>query len=366
MAKNLYDLLGVSPEASSEQIKTAMIRLGKQYATKSQKDEVVRTQFNKIKEAYKVLSSPYLRASYDDLLRQNDQKKRERRKPWRKLKIFTLKGWKTSKRKTAQGWRVSIQKLIKGWKVGKKQAIKGLEISRQQTQKGLKASEQGVIKGLKVGEQGVIKGLKASEQGVMKGWKWIKQKPATPYLRRALIPGEKILYQAYTHWFFYLDFGAILVVMMSGYLLIFKPAFIVNSMPTVSLWVPKILSRNLLEVSVWYLGLIVLFLIGVLMLWEAFIVKQTTEFAITSRRILFKCGLINRTIIEIKLGRFESIMINQGPLGIIFDYGTITVTGMGGLKSIVPNIMEPSRFKRVLWQVLDEYVERRKNNEDYN
>ncbi|EDN67469.1 membrane-flanked domain [Beggiatoa sp. PS] len=155
-------------------------------------------------------------------------------------------------------------------------------------------------------------------------------------------------------------------MIMSGYLLIVKPFFIVKTMPTVSLWLPNLLSRNSLEVSVWYLCLIVLFLIGILMLWEAFIVKQTTEFAITSRRILFKCGLISKTIIEIKLRRFESIMINQGPLGIIFDYGTITVTGMGGLKTTVPNIMEPEKFKKVLWQVLDEYVEQQRSREDYN
>ncbi|EDN67470.1 conserved hypothetical protein [Beggiatoa sp. PS] len=195
MAKNLYELLGVSTQANSEQIKAAMIRLGKQYASKSQKNEVVRIQFNKIKEAYKVLSSPYLRASYDDLLKQNDQQKRERQKPWRKLKIFTLKGWKTSKQKTVKGLQASKQKAITGWKVGKQQAVKGLQIGQQQTQKGLKVGEQGVIKGLKVGEQGVIK-----------GWKWIKQKPATQYLRKALIPSEKILYQTYTHWFFLFRF----------------------------------------------------------------------------------------------------------------------------------------------------------------
>ena len=61
-------------------------------------------------------------------------------------------------------------------------------------------------------------------------------------------------------------------------------------------------------------------------------------------------------MIEVKLRRFESITINQSLLGRLFNYGTIIITGMGGIKTIVPNIMAPVKFKKILWQVL-EYLE---------
>jgi len=105
-------------------------------------------------------------------------------------------------------------------------------------------------------------------------------------------------------------------------------------MPTVSLWVPKIISKQRLEFPVWYLGLIALLFVGLMMLWEAFVTGQTTQLAVTSKRILFKCGLLNRTIIEVKLRR-----------------------GMGGVKISVPNILAPFRLRKIIWLVLEEYVE---------
>lgn len=317
MKKNLYELLEVSSEATPEQIKLAMVRLGKKYATKSQMNENARAHFNQIKEAYKVLSSPYRRASYDDSLRLNQEKLAVAK---RIAKLSQIKEWFIREFK-------NLSQAIIEWQHQKRHAIKELKIKQQSSLTG--------------------------ETQPLKGWKVFKQRAATQYISNTLIPGEKIMFQAYTHWFFFLDLGALLLVIGTSYLLIDNPQFIGKDVPTVPLWVPKLVSNRPMMVSVWYLGLTVLWFISVLMLWEAFIIKQTTELALTTKRIIAQFGFFNRTVIELKLRRFESITVDQSLLGRLFNYGTITITGMGGVKTIVPNIMAPVKFKKILWQVLE-------------
>jgi len=373
--KNLYELLEVSQEASFEEIKAAMIRLGKKYATPSQKDETIRIQFNQIKDAYKTLSSPYLRASYDDFLKQDDETSNRTEYYLHLIKKIVLKGGRIGKKLTIKGWQVSQWLVLSIWQVSKQLAQKSqqiikplLQISwqarRKQTLKGWQAHRESVgeqtnqlPQPIEIAEIDQGDALKADELKPIKGWKMVKQRRASKYLSKSLLSGEKIMHQAQTHWFFYIDFGAVLVVIFSGYLLVFNPAFISENMPTVSLWVPKIISKQMLEFSVWYLGIIALLFIGLMMLWEAFITGQTTELAVTSKRILFKCGLLNRTVIEVKLRRFESITISQNPLALILGYGTIKITGMGGIKITVPNIVAPFRLRKILWQVLDDNIE---------
>ncbi|MDY6991924.1 MAG: DnaJ domain-containing protein [Pseudomonadota bacterium] len=305
MKKNLYDLLEVSPDADSEEIKAAMMRLGKIYATKGQTNEVARAHFNQIKEAYKILSHPYRRAIYDDGLKKKPvteatpPQQQSQLTPWLKKKWYILKSW-----------RVNKQQLLNQFKAG--------------------------------------------EQHARHSWQQIKNRTASRYISQALIPDEKMMYQAVTHWFFYVDLGAILLVALSSYLLVKEPYFFTDNMPTVMVWLPQFLSSEALLVSVWQLGLASLIFIGLMMLWEALIAKQTTELAVTSKRIMAKFGLLNRNIVELKLRRFESIHIEQSFLGLIFDYGTVTITGMGGVKTTIPHIMAPAQFKKVLWYVLEQ------------
>ncbi len=324
MKKNLYHLLEISPEASPEEIKAAMIRLGKIYATKGQLNENARAYFIQIKKAYKILSSPYRRTRYDESLKNRPTVQAAKK----------LKSWVSHQWQKIGIWKNYQQQSLEQWK----------EEAEQQAQEGLKIAHQQARESWEV-----------ANQQLLKGWQLVKQQTATKYLSKALIPGETLFYQATTHWFFYLDVGAVLLVMLSSLLLIGNPDFITEGVPTITLWAPPLLATDGLNVSVWHIGLLFLLWVGLMILWEAFIIKQTTELAITSKRIIAKFGLFNRTVIELKLRRFESIMIEQSWLGQLFNYGTITLTGMGGVKTTVPTIEAPLKFKKVLWQVL-EYV----------
>lgn len=107
------------------------------------------------------------------------------------------------------------------------------------------------------------------------------------------------------------------------------------------------------KVSVWsllpliILGFIFLFgLIGILFWIAAAIRYFTTELAITNKRVIAKFGLISRSTIEINLQKIESIQVNQGILGRIFDYGSIVVSGAGNPQAPIPGISKPLQFRR--------------------
>jgi hypothetical protein len=410
MAQNLYELLEVSREATQDEIKTAMIRLGKIYASKAQRNEKARADFTQLRMAYKVLSSPYQRANYNISLKEAENKYQN----LKKVKHECVKKWTTvwqfSKRGSIKVWQFNKWWLIKLWQFAKPWLIKGLQISKRWFIKGLQNSKRWFIKRLQNSKRWFIKELQIAKpwliekrqtgkEWLVEDWKtgkqWLIQKRdesqlsfvektvANPqplkqkskhkkvHIKKnasqrqqivtqkstdvVLTAKEKVIYQTMTHWFFYLDLGAVLIVIFSSILLIFNPAFINESMPTVLVWVPKLFSRDLLEAPVWRLGLMALLFVGLMMLWEAFVVKQTTELGITSKRVIFKCGLLSRSIIEIKLRQFESITVHQSPLGLIFNYGTITIRGMGGVKTTISNIVAPFRFKKILWQTLEKY-----------
>jgi hypothetical protein len=64
----------------------------------------------------------------------------------------------------------------------------------------------------------------------------------------------------------------------------------------------------------------------------------TTEYGITSTRVISKEGLIRRDIEEINLSSIESINVNQTIIGRILNYGTIVISGRGTSKVILKDI----------------------------
>lgn len=72
----------------------------------------------------------------------------------------------------------------------------------------------------------------------------------------------------------------------------------------------------------------------------------TSEFAITNKRVIIKVGLIRRRTLEMNLQKIESVNINQGILGRMLGYGTITIVGTGGTRESFPQIANPLEFRK--------------------
>jgi uncharacterized membrane protein YdbT with pleckstrin-like domain len=92
--------------------------------------------------------------------------------------------------------------------------------------------------------------------------------------------------------------------------------------------------------------LVPVFLLGLLVLLDVLITYKTTELAITNRRVIAKFGFIRRHAIEIDVRRVESIQVNQGILGRIFDFGSIMLSGAGNPLAAIPGVSAPMTFRK--------------------
>ena len=143
------------------------------------------------------------------------------------------------------------------------------------------------------------------------------------YVERHLLPNERVLYKTRLHW-----------------ILFVKPALVVVA----GLVLGAVLWRVLQPPWLWYVGLAVV-LAGLAWGFVHFVELMTSEFAVTTTRLIFKVGLIARYTTELLLSKVESIGVNQGLLGRIFNYGDLTVTGTGGARELFHRVRDPIGFR---------------------
>lgn len=149
------------------------------------------------------------------------------------------------------------------------------------------------------------------------------------YLDKILQPGETVRHRAYIHWLVYL------------------PAFMFGA---AALAVVAMVALNIGDVAtswrqVALIAAMVLAVIALYLLLRAWIARYSTELVVTDRRIVYKRGLIRRFTAEMNMEKVESVLVDQGILGRIFNYGTITVRGTGGGMEPLPNIEDPLTFR---------------------
>lgn len=129
------------------------------------------------------------------------------------------------------------------------------------------------------------------------------------------------------------------------------------------------MSTSFLAGSLWYYpsmfpnsedGYIALTIILALLAYSAYrlcdrlIVFITSEFAVTSKRVLGKTGFIRRKSLDIVLAKVEAIRLTQSILGRILDFGDIEVTGTGGTEEILAFIPAPLEFRKAIQEQLSE------------
>ena len=136
------------------------------------------------------------------------------------------------------------------------------------------------------------------------------------YIESNLLPNESVVQRAHLHWIVFLKAAAVVVVGLA--LLYFEPKTI---------------------------GLIVIG-IGLVMAVPPFLERTTSEFGVTSKRVIIKVGLIQRRTLELLIRQVEAISVDQSLTGRILDFGTITLTGTGGVRETFHNIANPLEFRR--------------------
>ena len=103
--------------------------------------------------------------------------------------------------------------------------------------------------------------------------------------------------------------------------------------------------------SLWHLiavGILLLpaFGLGLIFLIIAYVRYKSVELAVTTKRIIVKHGFVRRQTIEINLNKVESIQVEQGLLGRIFNFGTLIVSGTGTSHAPLIGIAEPMGLRK--------------------
>jgi uncharacterized membrane protein YdbT with pleckstrin-like domain len=137
------------------------------------------------------------------------------------------------------------------------------------------------------------------------------------YIDENLLPDEHVVYRAKLHW---IIFARAILVLVVGLVLVFVP-------------------------RIGQAGLVVL-LLGVVMLVPPFVAYRTTELGVTNKRVIVKTGLVRRRTLELLLRQVEAILVDQSLLGRLFGFGSITLTGTGGVREIFHRVRDPLELRR--------------------
>ena len=143
------------------------------------------------------------------------------------------------------------------------------------------------------------------------------------YVERHLLPNERVIYKTKLHWIL---FARTALVTALGFVLA-----VTLGVATRMEWL-------------WYASLVVVVAgLG----WGAIHAVEllTSEFAVTTTRLIFKVGLIGRYTTELLLGKVESIGVQQTLLGRLLNYGDLVVTGTGGAREVFPRVHDPIGFR---------------------
>ena len=92
---------------------------------------------------------------------------------------------------------------------------------------------------------------------------------------------------------------------------------------------------------------------GLVAVLVAIIRRQSSDFAVTNKRVMMKVGVFSTRSVEILLSKIEAIAVHQSLLGRMLDYGDIVVTGTGGTEEAFSNIQAPMQLRRAVQSVTD-------------
>ena len=163
------------------------------------------------------------------------------------------------------------------------------------------------------------------------------------YVDDNLMPNEKVLFSARIH-------PAILLPAVLSFL--FTILFVILTFSvSVQGGSPNSTSTAISSMFLCLSGL--LFFYTIVLALQALIVKSTTEFAVTNRRVIAKSGFIRRHTLEMLLSKIESVAVHQSILGRLLGFGSVTVTGTGGTKESFKAIVAPLTVKQTINQIIE-------------
>jgi uncharacterized membrane protein YdbT with pleckstrin-like domain len=148
------------------------------------------------------------------------------------------------------------------------------------------------------------------------------------YIDRNLIAGERVVYRTRLHWLVF-----VLPLIFTAFVLLPIAWYLAQGSWQHFAWLPVAL--------------------GLLVLLPAVIKRQSSDFAVTNKRVMMKVGVLTTRSVELLLNKIEAIAVNQSLLGRMLGYGDIVVTGSGGTREAFSQIQAPLEFRRAVQSMSD-------------
>jgi uncharacterized membrane protein YdbT with pleckstrin-like domain len=143
------------------------------------------------------------------------------------------------------------------------------------------------------------------------------------YIESNLVPGEKILFRTRLHW----------IVLLKPFLIAIVLLFLPGGL------------------LLWWKGrdmewpAVALFALGIIVIAYGSVKRNSTEMAVTDKRVIIKQGIASRKTLELVLAKVESIVVNESFMGRMLGYGTLVLRGTGGTYETFFEIAKPSEFR---------------------
>jgi membrane protein YdbS with pleckstrin-like domain len=148
------------------------------------------------------------------------------------------------------------------------------------------------------------------------------------YIDGNLIAGERVVYRTRLHWLVLLPPSLIVVIVLLPLCW-----YLAQGDKRDLAWIPLVLA--------------------VLIVLPAIVKRQSSDFAVTNKRVMMKSGVFTTHSVELLLNKVEAIGVDQSFVGRLFGYGDIVVTGSGGTHEAFSNIQGPLEFRRAVQSVSD-------------
>lgn len=148
------------------------------------------------------------------------------------------------------------------------------------------------------------------------------------YIDGNLLAGEQVVYRTRLHWLLFMA-----PVLFTFLILCPIAWFLARGAWSHFTWIPLAL--------------------GLLLLLVTLIKRQSSDFAVTNKRVMMKMGVFSTRSIELLLNKIEAIAVNQSFIGRAFGYGDIVITGSGGSREVFARIQGPLAFRRAVQSVAD-------------
>jgi uncharacterized membrane protein YdbT with pleckstrin-like domain len=152
------------------------------------------------------------------------------------------------------------------------------------------------------------------------------------YIEKNLVPGEQIIYKTSYHW-----------IVMIGSLII---SLLCDAGGIYLIYYGTTMKNNRDALNGYTIAGIVVVILGLIVLMQGIIRKNSTEVAVTNKRVLIKTGIASRRSVEVLLSKVESIGVEEPMWGRMLGYGTVIVRGTGGTNETFDCINHPDELRR--------------------